>query len=206
MKKESIACILYFVGTGSFLTGKIIEIVHADPSVGKWIRLVFYIGLFVLFFVLAMKIMRDDEEPDEDRLDITVPYTRGMKCFDVVTLIVLLTVVVLCFMCGWTLGLKSLVLPILAYGSWLNAIEPQRDLIDAKDAWELKAYSWKYRVYSLLLQLLILGLILLPWQEMEKPNWSTLIPLMIVAYIYLISPHLVTRLAIRRHRKTLSQQ
>lgn len=210
--KKTISSILLVVGAVSFLTAKLHETLQDDAGIGKWLGLMVYLALIVLVLVSLLKQFRGDDETDEDRLDVTVPYTKGMKCLDAITLVVVLASVVMFFMQGLSMGLKSLALLSIGAGFWLKADDPQSEVIDANDQWELTAYSWHYRVEGLLIQLMLFFLALmvrffndapLPF---DAPKQVAIPLLCVMLFVVLIAPLVVTRVAIRRRRKRMNPQ
>ena len=210
--KKTISSILLVVGTVSFLTAKLHETLQDDAGIGKWLGLMVYLALIVLVLVSLLKQFRGDDETDEDRLDVTVPYTKGMKCLDAITLALVLTSIALFFMQGLSMGLKSLALLSIGVGFWLKADDPQSEVIDANDQWELTAYSWHYRVEGLLIQLLLFFLALMGAFFDDAPlpfnaSNQVAIPLLcVMLFVVLIAPLVVTRVAICRRRKRMNPQ
>ena len=210
--KKTISSILLVVGAVSFMTAKLHEALQDDAGIGKWLRLMVYLALIVLVLVSLLKQFRGDDETDEDRLDVTVPYTKGMKCLDAITLTLVLTSIALFFMQGLSMGLKSVALLSVGTGFWLKADDPQSEVIDANDQWELTAYSWHYRVEGLLIQLMLFFLALmgaffddtpLPF---DAPKQVAIPLLCVMLFVVLIAPLVVTRVAIRRRRKRMNPQ
>ena len=210
--KKTISSILLVVGAVSFMTAKLHETLQDDAGIGKWLGLVVYLALIVLVLVSLLKQFRGDDEADEDRLDVTIPYTKGMKCLDAITLVVVLASVVMFFMQGLSMGLKSLALLSVGAGFWLKADDPQSEVIDANDQWELTAYSWHYRVEGLLIQLMLFFLALMVRFFNDAPlpfdaPKQVAIPLLCVTlFVVLITPLVVTRIAIYRRRKRMNHK
>ena len=210
--KKTISSILLVVGAVSFMTAKLHETLQDDAGIGKWLGLIVYLALIVLVLVSLLKQFRGDDEADEDRLDVTIPYTKGMKCLDAITLVVVLASVVMFFMQGLSMGLKSLALLSVGAGFWLKADDPQSEVIDANDQWELTAYSWHYRVEGLLIQLMLFFLALMVRFFNDAPlpfdaPKQVAIPLLCVTlFVVLITPLVVTRIAIYRRRKRMSHK
>lgn len=210
--KKTISSILLVVGAVSFMTAKLHETLQDDAGIGKRLWLIVYLALIVLVLVSLLKQFRGDDEADEDRLDVTIPYTKGMKLLDGITLVVVLASVVMFFMQGLSMGLKSLALLSVGAGFWLKADDPQSEVIDANDQWELTAYSWHYRVEGLLIQLLLFFLALmvrffndapLPF---DAPKQVAIPLLCVMLFVVLITPLVVTRVAIRRRRKRMNHK
>ena len=210
--KKTISSILLVVGAVSFMTAKLHETLQDDAGIGKWLGLIVYLALIVLVLVSLLKQFRGDDEADEDRLDVTIPYTKGMKCLDAITLVVVLASVVMFFMQGLSMGLKSLALLSVGAGFWLKADDPQSEVIDANDQWELTAYSWHYRVEGLLIQLMLFFLALMVRFFNDAPlpfdaPKQVAIPLLCVTlFVVLITPLVVTRIAIYRRRKRMNHK
>ena len=210
--KKTISSILLVVGAVSFLTAKLHETLQDDAGIGKWLGLMVYLALIVLVLVSLLKQFRGDDETDEDRLDVTVPYTKGMKCLDAITLALVLTSIALFFMQGLSMGLKSVALLSVGAGFWLKADDPQSVVIDANDQWELTAYSWHYRVEGLLIQLMLFFLALMACFFNDAPSpfdapKQVAIPLLcVMLFVVLIAPLVVTRVAICRRRKRMNPQ
>ena len=210
--KKTISSILLVVGAVSFMTAKLHETLQYDAGIGKWLGLIVYLALIVLVLVSLLKQFRGDDEADEDRLDVTIPYTKGMKCLDAITLVVVLASVVMFFMQGLSMGLKSLALLSVGAGFWLKADDPQSEVIDANDQWELTAYSWHYRVEGLLIQLMLFFLALMVRFFNDAPlpfdaPKQVAIPLLCVTlFVVLITPLVVTRIAIYRRRKRMNHK
>ena len=194
------------------MTAKLHEALQDDAGIGKWLRLMVYLPLIVLVLVSLLKQFRGDDETDEDRLDVTVSYTKGMKCLDAITLALVLTSIALFFMQGWSIGLKSLALLSVGAGFWLKADDPQSEVIDANDQWELTAYSWHYRVEGLLIQLMLFFLALMARFFNDAPSpfdapKQVAIPLLcVMLFVVLIAPLVVTRIAIYRRRKRMNHK
>lgn len=210
--KKTISSILLVVGAVSFMTAKLHETLQDDAGIGKRLWLIVYLALIVLVLVSLLKQFRGDDEADEDRLDVTIPYTKGMKCLDAITLVVVLASVVMFFMQGWSMGLKSLALLSVGAGFWFKADDPQSEVIDANDQWELTAYSWHYRVEGLLIQLMQFFFALMACFFNDAPSpfdapKQVAIPLLCVTlFVVLITPLVVTRIAIYRRRKRMNHK
>ena len=208
--KKVISCILLYAGAVSFLVAKLHDTLLAEPSVGKWLKLIVYAAFIVILLLAVMKQFRDGEEPDEDRIDVAVPYTAGMKCVDALALVFALMTITLLFMQGWSAGLKAMALLSFGVGLWLKADDPQSGIIDARDQWELTAYSWHYRVEGLLIQLLMLFFAVMAHFFNDSTLFADVpanvgVPILTgILLIVLLGPLVVARIAIRRRRKRLN--